>query len=564
MRDPTVLPKGRRHADVEAPGRPDAIFMMRKTLVVLLDILIVAVLAAIAVIVISGGGTFQLGAQQISARSVGNPLIALYVLLALRLALRGLEEAAAASLRLCDRAWRRLSALSGRQALMAAGACVLMSTALKIFNAIAYFGFYSGDDVEIHEMTMSALFGLKWPVWELRNAFYPFTFIYPAQALCLRLGVSDPSRLVIAGRLVVVVFSSLTLVILYRTGRRHYGTAAAVLAVVFLGLSRLHVTFGGSELPRPVAACFLCAAFACILAGRSAAAAVAGILLGVAASLRFSEAVFLAPAVGQLLLARRAGDAAIVVVVCAGTAAAILGVSDAVYWGRPFFSLQNIVDYTLVRKLSSRGYEPVYYYVTHVGVWSNLFIVALALYTIRIRAWAVALWIFAPLCLLSLLPHKEARYLIPITPFLALGAAVSLVHLLERSTIHRYVALLLVVGFSTSLIFEAGGFRFRRSEDGVRVARFVAAQPDVRAVAAEQLWQLGGRIYLKQVPVLIDMAPERIGDPSYVSSILAANEPRWLALGRQDYERHHYQSLLGAAGFAEAPVTTSDYVLLRR
>jgi hypothetical protein len=538
--------------------------MMRQTLVVLLDVLIVAVLAAIAAIIVSGGGTFQLGGREIGARSVGNPLIALYVLLALRLALRGLEEAAAASVRLCERAWRRLSTLSKRQALMAAVACVLISLAIKLGNAIAYFGFYSGDDVEIHEMTMSALFGLRWPVWELRNAFYPFTFIYPAQALCLRLGVSDPSRLVIAGRLVVVLFSTLTLVILYRVGRRHYGAAAAVLAVVFLGLSRLHVTFGGSELPRPVAACLLCAAFGFILSGRSAAAAAAGILLGVAASLRFSEAVFLAPAVGQLLLARRAGDAAIVAVVGAGTAAAILGVSDALYWGQPFFSLRNIVDYTLVRKLSSRGYEPVYYYATHVGVWSNLFVVALALYTIRIRAWAVALWIFAPLCLLSLLPHKEARYLIPMTPFLALGAAVSLAHLLQRSTIHRYVALMLVVGFSTSLIFEAGGFRFRRSEDGVRVARFVAAQPDVRAVAAEQLWQLGGRIYLRQVPAVIDIARERIVDRSGVSSMLVANEPRWLAMVREDYERYHYRALLGAAGFAEVPLMTRDYVLLRR
>jgi hypothetical protein len=538
--------------------------MIRRTLVVLLDILIIVVLAAIAGIIVSGGGTFQIGGHQVSARSVGNPLIALYGLLTLRLALGGLDEAAAASARVCRRVWRYLSTLSDRQALIVIGGCVLISLAFKTFNAIAYFGFYSGDDVEIHEMTMSALFGLKWPIWELRNAFYPMTFMYPAQLLCLRLGVSDPSRLVIAGRLVVVFFSTLTLLILYRAGRRHDGVAAAVLAVVFLAFSRLHVTFGGSELPRPVAACLLCAAFACLLTGRSWAAVLAGVLVGVAASLRFSEAVFLVPAVGQLLLARRAGDAVIVTLVGAATAAAILGVSDALYWGHPFFSLKNIVDYTLVRQLSSRGYEPFYYYVTHVAAWSNLFIVGLALYTIRIGAWALALWTFAPLCLLSLLPHKEARYLIPILPFLALSAAVSLAHLLERSTIHRYVALILVVGFSTSLVFEAGGFRFRRSEDGVRVARFLAAQPDVRRVAAEQLWQLGGRIYLRRVPAVIDVSPERIGDRSYLSSILSTSEPQWLALRRQDYERYDYQSFLGAAGFAEAPLTTDDYVLLRR
>jgi hypothetical protein len=67
-----------------------------------------------------------------------------------------------------------------------------------------------------------------------------------------------------------------------------------------------------------------------------------------AAALRFSEAMFVLPAALSLILERRWRDLAAVTVSCGVVGLGIQGVSDWWYWGHPFFSLHNIVTFTLV------------------------------------------------------------------------------------------------------------------------------------------------------------------------------------------------------------------------
>lgn len=68
-----------------------------------------------------------------------------------------------------------------RRAAMFVTAVGVFSLAARLLNASSSYGFFSGDDVEIHEMTFAALFHLDWPIWELRSPFYPMLFIYPVQ-----------------------------------------------------------------------------------------------------------------------------------------------------------------------------------------------------------------------------------------------------------------------------------------------------------------------------------------------------------------------------------------------
>ena len=77
---------------------------------------------------------------------------------------------------------------------------IVVITVVKLANAALYPGFFSGDDVEIHEMTFARLFGWNWTAWDLRNAFYPMVFIYPIQALLAGMGIDDTATLVFAGR----------------------------------------------------------------------------------------------------------------------------------------------------------------------------------------------------------------------------------------------------------------------------------------------------------------------------------------------------------------------------
>ena len=57
----------------------------------------------------------------------------------------------------------------------------------------------------------------------------------------------------------------------------------------------------------------------------------------------------------------RVTRAVAVLVGVAATVLVVIGLSDALCWERPFYSLFAIVDYTLVQRLSSAGYEPPWF-----------------------------------------------------------------------------------------------------------------------------------------------------------------------------------------------------------
>ena len=456
-----------------------------------LDLLIALAFALILFIVGAGGTVFTIGSTVVSMRSVTNPLVALYLLLGLRCVLAPAvpfpfsntapRDLGALALRGCTAARAALERVSPAVAARWVLAILLASAAIKIAIAVVYFGFYSGDDVEVQEMSFAALFGWQWEAWNLRNAFYPLAFLYPPQRLLVACGIPDPAVLITAGRLVVTAASLVTLWMVYRIGTALSGhPGVGLLACGVLALSRTHTTFAASELPRTVAAMFLTLAFCAGLRDgqRLLSACASGALIGLAAVLRFSEAVFVVSEGLALLLRRRPAALAVMGLTAAAVAAGLWAVTDALYWGSPFYSVRNIVRYTLVDRLSSRGVEPWHYYASHLGEWSNPLVVAASIWCARLGVTRAVLWTWLPVIALSLLPHKEPRYLIPIMPFLAVTAAIGLHDWLRAiadatgaARRRRTCALVLVLAVIGAALFELGGFHFRRSESAVRLAR---------------------------------------------------------------------------------------------
>lgn len=537
---------------------------------VCLDLVLLSALAVVLFVVTTGGTRLQVSGLVVGLRSVGGPLVLAYAAASLRFLLRqrapflglgslDLAQVDVAAVRACARAEEWLSALTPRRG-AAAGALVIgASLALKLVNACRHPGFFSGDDVEIHEMTLGRLYGLDWPVWDLRNPFYPMAFIYPVQAALAALGVTDTATLVVAGRLVVVAIATATLWLLLRLAGSHYGTGVGLVAVVILGSSRLHVGFGGSELPRPVSTFFVLGAFFCVSrAGRPAAAVLGGVLLGIAAAMRFSEALFLVPATVALLAEKRVRDALLVAVAACVSAALIVGTADALYWGRPFHSLLSALDFTLVRRLSTRGYEPVYHYAATFGSWTNLFTAALALYALRLRRLPLASWTWLPILILSALPHKEPRYLIPVLPFLAISAALALRHLLRElphlgsPRAQGVLALVLLAGGTGALLLELGRFRLPRSDDAVRLARQLAPAAPGGAVAVEQMWRVGGRLYLRAFAGAAELETGRITEPGYLHFALADPTICTVAVLRHSCASAACEEALAREGFRDA------------
>ena len=150
-----------------------------------------------------------------------------------------------------------------------------------------------------------------------------------------------------------------------------------------------------------------------------------GFALAIGVSIRYSELIFEVPAVLFLLLEKRIWHYFFFLLSFAVFFIFINGLSDKLYWGEPFYSLKNLFEFTFVHKLSSRGFEPFYFYVTHFGFWLNFLFISLALYSAKYKLKYPFLWGVVPLATLNLFPHKEPRYVIPVIPFFAMMAALS-------------------------------------------------------------------------------------------------------------------------------------------
>jgi hypothetical protein len=519
----------------------------------LLDLAIVTLATLVVVILVTGGTLFHIGGVAIGLRSVDNPLAELAGLLVLRYLARDrapflliprlrLSNIDSASRDAAARLLQWLSAMGWRDTRRVLVTLCVGAILTKLAAAWWLPGFFSGDDVEIHEMTFSALFRDRgWPIWELRNAFFPMVFIYPAQLLAVGAGFVDPRSLVFAGRASVAFLSTLAIPLTWLAVRRVFPNdrATPLIAAALLTLNKLHMSFGSSELPRPVASVFVLSAFIVILASWRGTAIVAGLLLGCAAAFRFSEAVFLVPAVLMLLRERRVSDVVRLTVSSAIAAALVVGLADWIYWGEPFASARAAVEYTLVDRLSSRGYEPFYQYLRLVPAWSNVVIVALAIAG-SIGAPRVALWTWVPIVMLSFLPHKEERYLIPVMPFLAIAAARGIARTVittrnrDASRSARTVGAFVLPVLILALLQEAGGWRLARANHGVRLVEHLRAQ-GVGGFAGEHTWRLGGRPYLHAFSPLIELDDARLRDAH--SRAQAFKDVKWIVVRKATASR---------------------------
>jgi hypothetical protein len=549
---------------------------------------VVATVSLTAALAIAAGfaGTFYLGPWLVSATSVRHPLTIAAVALVVRSAYTGTPFLGFVPVAtLPHRAlaiWHRIHDTLNRLPLHRAQRTlyIVLAASLTVKLILAYLhpGFWTGDDVEIHEMTFARLFARDWPVSNLRSPVYPFAIIYPVQALLVKAGQSDPAWLVFAGRAVVATFTIATLWLTFQIARRLFSSIpVALLSVLILAANKLHTMTGTTELPRPVSSFFILSAFWLLsLSRRDAFAGAAGGLVGLAATMRFSEEMFALPALVQLVAGRRWRGALMFGLGFAIVAAVTAGAIDAIYWGEPFFSFRQIVDFTLTRRLSTRGFQPWYEYLRALPSWTNIGVAALAIYaTVKLRLWIPAAWTWIPVVTLSVLPHKEPRYLIPILPYFSTLAAAGLwqaiVWLRQTATRGREerrerAALVLTVSVVAVLMTEPAAYVLPRTDDGITIARYIAANTPTGGVVAEPAWNIGGRLYLQNAHPFLDIDPAQMRDRALIDAAIRTPGVTWLVLQERDVRAFGYEPLILAAGFepiAVSGLSISSYRVYR-
>lgn len=555
--------------------------------VFVLDVLLVCVAGAIVAIAITGGGSIVLGNQTITAHSLRNPFVWFACLLALRLLVRrvapflavrawDVSDADRLALRGVDALVARLSNVRAADVWRICAIVSFLVLGVRLFLAWHHPGFFSGDDVEVQEMSFARVFGWEWRAWDLRSPFFPMMVIYPVQAAIHAVGVSDPGSLIFAGRASVAVLATLALPILASSLLR-FSAPVALLSMLALAWSSVWLHFGSTELPRPLSAALVLAAYcaltrngtrSAVFAAATRSALLAGAALGIAACLRFSEVMFVAAVACQLILEKRYRDLMVTVLASLTTAVAIQGVSDSLYWGSAFHSLNAIVDYTLVQRLSSRGYEPWWYYAAEIGAWTDWVVVGLACWGAR-QQWRPALWVLIPVMLLSVLPHHEPRYLIPVLPFVAILAATGLWDVCQR--LQRSGAGFAAIGIAT-LVFGSAAYQWSlepvpRHDAAVRLAGSLEQEIGADLILIEEPWRWGSHLYLGGGARLEDLTTQGHDSGAFLRTEIPSRGGEWIALRRDSCARLQCAPILASLGYSLRSAGAGeahDYIVFRR
>ncbi|HXA20638.1 MAG TPA: hypothetical protein VN380_26905 [Thermoanaerobaculia bacterium] len=382
--------------------------------------------------------------------------------------------------------------------------------AAQLWLAYRYFGFLTGDDVEVLSEAFRRARGLSYVPWDVRNLFVPDVVVAPVVWLAR---AASTRMAIFLGSMPFIALSGLTIFLVYRLALRWCDEQAAFVAALLFATHWLPLGFGSTVYPRTVAAA--CVVAAALIAKRWPF--VAGALVGVAFADRFSEIVFLAPVlialrhrqeqtsrdnVAQTLLSVPTA------LFLLGTAISILltvGIYDWLTWGTPFSSIIKFAHLTLVAPdFASRvKYQAPWWYVANLVRWCSPALLPLLWFGRRSRA----IWfIIIPLVAFSAIKHKEMRYLQVMIPFLCVAAAIGF-----ASMRNRRIAVALV---AASMLWDLYGLRYfvRKSQPAVMAAQWMASNPSIHSLAASQLWAFGDKLYLGDRMAMSDVGtpPEHL------------------------------------------------------
>ena len=412
-------------------------------------------------------------------------------------------------------------------------ALIAVVGALQLFLAHRYYGFLGGDDVEVLEEAFRRAFGLHHSPWNIRNLFVPDAVVAPVLYVANAMGVSDRRTLIELATLPFIALSLLTIFLVYRLALKWIGDErAAFVAALLFSLHWIPLGFGSTVYPRTLATA--CIVAAVVIADRYPFAA--GLLVALAFADRFSELVFLAPL--ALLIPRKQSLKLI-----AGAALGVFllgGVYDWVTWGAPFHSLTNFAKLTVVDPdFASRvKYQPAIWYFANILRWcAPTLIVLIVIGRKNVKWW----FLLIPLVTLSIVRHKEFRYLQAMIPFLAIAGAAGFALLWQSG--RRKLAMSLV---GISLLWNVYGVRTlqRKTMPAVMAAQAMDRDPTLRTIAVPQGWAFGGLLYFHRDVQMIE-----IGTPSREIPNVDA-----LALYRAELDDPSLAAAVKRAGFVPQKV----------
>jgi hypothetical protein len=379
-----------------------------------------------------------------------------------------------------------------------------ISTLLRLWFSSAFFGFHTGDDVEVVQAGFMRALDYEYTPWAIRNLFFSDVVVSPFLWLASQLGIDSIRTLTWIASFGTIALASLNIILVYLLARRWLEEGwVASLAAGLYAVHWLPLGFGSTVYPRTAST--TCVLVAALLLHRirrpEVAYAVAGSMVGVAFAIRYSEAIFLLPLLALAMLGKAKPPEKIRRALALGFGFAAstvitIGLWDLITWGRPYSSLVSFADYTLIQKQSSAMVkaQPFYWYLWRLPKWLPLTVIPFFFgWSRRERLVAPLLFSVLPLVVLSLIHYKTMRYLQGIVPFLAIAVAAGF-HAWWMLGRRRAAVILLSLSVLFGVTFPT--FVAEKSMAAVLAAESMAATGGVEIVALSQAWAYGEDLHL--------------------------------------------------------------------
>lgn len=371
-----------------------------------------------------------------------------------------------------------------------AGAVAILSIAVRTYFAFRWYGFQTGDDLEIAEEAFRVAMGLVHEPWSIRNLLVPDVLVAPFVKLAAWCGVHDSLLLAGFARVPFLILGAINIALVFSLGRRWYDERAAAIAASLYACHWIPLVYGSSSYPRTFAVTCILGAVLLLDRAKPSLTFIAGLLAALAVTTRYSEAIFVA---SLLVIVRGRRNVAALIAGFAIGVVVFVGLYDRITWGRWFGSAIEFAQLTFNQRDASslNVRQPVWWYFTSLPHWIPLTALPLLIVaTVRGELRRFIAFIAIPLLVLSAIFHKELRYLQVVIPFVLLLTAAGF-----RTWPHRRaVAIaLLVLAFPLAL-GRAGGVT-RRSTNAVDAALWISHQ-HAKGIALSQAWAYGGRLFL--------------------------------------------------------------------
>lgn len=397
-------------------------------------------------------------------------------------------------------------ALAEKRDWIVVGALVALSIALRAWLAHVHFGFLLGDDVETAQAAYRRAFGLAHTPWDVRSLLIPELLMAPLLRAAHALGVRDPLALLAVARAPFIVLSSINVALLFVLGRRWYSARTGVFAAALYAFHWIGFAYGSTFFPRTVAVTAILSAAILVSKWPTTPAALgAGGLAALAATARYSEAIYVLPLILLLPRERRGRLASAIAGGFALGLTLFIGLYDRISWGVWFGSLLRFAELTFIRRDASSlaVHQPPAWYLAHLLHWiPATAVILLIVAAARGEAKRVIATVIVPVAILSGIFHKELRYVQVVVPFAMLLAVRGWDILRQMPGRSRLAAVLLVAAFP--LAAGRTGAITGRSTNAAEAALWMrAAGPD--AVALSQSWAYGGRLLLGDGPEIVEL-----------------------------------------------------------